>query len=113
MHCSGPVTLEEALAFFRALEREEVLPGRLDVLADLRRTDSLPSTEDIRTAALEIRRVQLSGRWGACAIVANQDAAFGVARMFVMLADRVFTASGVFRDLDSAELWLAAQKDMG
>jgi hypothetical protein len=90
-----------------------VVPGRLDVLVDLRETETLPSTEDIRTAALEIRRVQIGGRWGACAIVADQDAAFGVARMFVMLADRVFTASSVFRDVDSAELWLAAQKDMG
>jgi len=83
------------------------------VLADLRETESLPATEDVRTAAFEFRRLDLGTRWGACAIVAPQDAAFGVARMFTMLADRAFAISSVFRDLDSATLWLAAQKEIG
>lgn len=113
VRCSGPLTLDEVLAFFRALEREEILPRRLDVLADVRATESLPDTEDVRIAALEIRQLALGARWGACAVVADRDAAYGVARMFLMLADRVFGATSVFRDVDSAELWLAAQKGMG
>lgn len=113
IRCNGPVTLDEVLAFFRSLEGEEALPRRLDVLADLRAVESLPATPDVRTAAFELRRMELGTRWGACAIVAPNDTSFGVARMFIMLADRVFAASNVFRDLDAAALWLAAQKDLG
>ena len=46
------------------------------------------------------------GRFGALALVTDNDVAFGMARMYEILAERLAVQIGVFRDLGDALAWL-------
>jgi hypothetical protein len=107
--CEGDVRFEEVMRHFRDLEGDASLPARLDVLLDLTGMRSLPETGQLRSVAGEIDRLQGRVAWGACAIVAADDAPFGMSRMFHVFAEAHFARSSVFRELGEAERWLAAQ----
>jgi len=106
--CSGAVKLAEVVGHFRELESDASLPEHLDVLLDLTEAQANPDSDQLRSAA---REVEILGRkidWGACAIVADRDILFGIARMFHAFAQGQFTHANVFRDSEEAERWLAA-----
>jgi hypothetical protein len=106
--CSGDVRFEEVVRHFRELESDPSLPARVDVLIDLTEMSSIPESEQIRSVAGEVERLQQRLEWGACAIVASRDVLFGMSRMFEVFAENHFADSHVFREVDGAELWLAS-----
>jgi hypothetical protein len=106
--CRGDVTFEEVADHFRELGAEPDLPPRLDVLLDLRETSSLPETGQIRDLMLELEQLQGRVKWGAWAVVASNDAMFGIARMFQVFAEGHFQTSLVCRELEEARSWLAS-----
>lgn len=106
--CTGAVTLEEVLRHFRLLESDASLPTPLDVLLDLTACESVPESGQLRVIASDVDRLQAKVRWGACAIVANRDALFGMSRMFEVFAEGVFADTRVFRETDEAERWLVS-----
>ena len=105
--CLGAVTFAEARAHFRELEADVSLPPRLDVLLDLSEMQSLPETQQLEVLVSDIRRVASRIAWGACAIVAVDDALFGMSRMFEVFAVQQFERTRVFRDASMARNWLA------
>jgi len=48
--------------------------------------------------------------FGFCAVVATRDIVYGIARMFEVYAGRYFQEVMVFREVDTAESWLAEQR---
>jgi hypothetical protein len=104
--CIGPVTREEVLAHFEDLERESDLPERLDVLLDLRRITAIPDGEDIGVVAVAVSRLRKRVTWGACAVIAGEDASFGMSRVFEVRTGELFERVAVFRDMASAAVWL-------
>lgn len=108
--CIGNVTLAEVVAHFQELAADPACPGLLDVLLDLRTIDSLPHIGQLEAVTRELRKVQSKVRFGPCAIVVERDAAFGVFRMFEVMAQDYFTAIRVFRSALEAEAWLAAER---
>ena len=111
--CAGFVTLDQVVDHFRMLEQDPVCPGKLDVLLDLSETTSLPESTQLKLVSEEIGRVRTRVQFGACAIVANRDALFGMARMFEVFAAERFRATRVFRTHGEAEAWLASQRSDG
>jgi hypothetical protein len=109
--CTGTVTFEEVMAHFDALETDPALPDGADVLLDLGEMVSLPESEQLRSVAERVRRLLGRVRWGACAIVARQDALFGMSRMFEIFSQNSFTATRVFRERREAEAWLDATRE--
>jgi hypothetical protein len=107
--CIGPVTIEEVVDHFRALERDPDCPNHVDVLLDLSEETSVPKKENLQEVASEIRRIRGRVRFGTCAIVATTDALFGMLRMFEVFTEKYFRESCVFRTAGEAEEWLAAQ----
>ena len=107
--CTGPVTIEEVIHHFGALERDPDCPARLDVLLDLSAATSIPKTENLRSITLEISRIRGRVQFGSCAIVACTDGLFGMLRMFEVFAEQYFRESCVFRTVGEAEAWLASQ----
>lgn len=105
--CAGAVTFAEVRAHFRELEADVSLPPRLDVLLDLSEMQSLPETQQLEVLVGDIRRVASRVAWGACAIVAVDDALFGMSRMFEVFAEPQFERTRVFRDASMARSWLA------
>ena len=106
--CTGEVTLEEVIRHFQELETDPLLPARLDVLLDLSEMQSLPESDQLRSVAGEIGRLEPKVEWGACAIVASHDALFGMIRVFEVFAEGLFADLRVFRKRAEAELWLAS-----
>src|SRR5215813_5845170 len=108
--CLGNVTLDEVIEHFGALEQDPECPDHLDVLLDLSETTSKPNADQLKAVSNEIGRIRKRVRFDACAIVACQDALFGMARMFEVFAEDRFRATRVFRALDEAEKWLDSQR---
>jgi hypothetical protein len=107
--CTGTVTIEEVIEHFHTLEQDPECPPTLNVLLDLSEQTSIPKKENLQDAAGEIRRIRGTVQFGACAVVARQDALFGMARMFQVFTEKYFRQSHVFRNAKDAEDWLAAQ----
>lgn len=108
--CVGDVTFPEVADHFRALEKDPDCPEKLDVLLDLRETTSLPTDLQLKAVSEQIARIRRSVQFGACAIVASSDALFGTAKVFEVVAARVFRVTDVFRGPAAAEAWLAEQR---
>jgi len=106
--CSGDVKLADVVAHFRELERDASLPECLDVLLDLTEVGTNPGSDQLRSAAREVEILSRKIEWGACAIVADRDILFGIARMFHAFAADQFTQANVFREREEAERWLAS-----
>lgn len=109
--CVGKLTLDEVFDHFHQLEIDDTLPPQLDVLLDLTAMESLPEAGQLRMIATEVGRVQKSKlRWGACAIIADRDALYGMTRMFQVFAEDHFADSCVFREREEAERWIASRR---
>jgi hypothetical protein len=104
--CAGAVGLEDVHAHFQALEADTSLPPRVDVLLDFTEIASVPESKQLEAVVGDIRRVGARIHWGACAIVAVDDAMFGMSRMLEVFAERQFERTHVFRDLSRARNWL-------
>jgi hypothetical protein len=102
--------MSEVLDHFRTLENDPQRPGALDVFLDLREVTSLPSADQLRAVTAEIARIAPNLRFGACAIITDRDALFGMSRMFSVFAEGYFRAITVFRSADEGECWLDEQR---
>jgi hypothetical protein len=111
--CVGNVKLQDVIHHFRALDRDAKCPDRLDVFLDLSEADSIPDADQISTLADQLRNRRSRIHFGACAIVADRDALFGMMRMFEALAERSFRLTCTFRSAAEAESWLQAQRSLG
>jgi hypothetical protein len=110
--CIGPVTINEVIDHFRALQQDPDCPELLDVFLDLSELDSLPETSDISAVVNVVKRLRDQVRFGTCAILARRDAVFGMMRIFEVMAEECFRVTRTFRDADQAETWLVLQQSL-
>ena len=103
-HADGIVTFHDINAHLDVEQRSRDL-GRPELI-DARGATGDISAEDVRRlvrrAADMLRDVAL----GPTAIVTHDDALYGMARMYSVLAEGVGAAAEVFRDMESATRWL-------
>ena len=103
-HADGVVTYADLTEHLNAEERERGL-GLPELI------DASGATTNVKTAEV-VRLVQRAARTsqsvplGPTAIVVQDAAAFGMARMYSILMDRVGAPVGVFRDRAEAISWL-------
>ena len=109
--CLGNVTTDETSDHFRALARDPNCPDRLNVLLDLLEMTSISRTDQIRGVILDLQNVQRRVRFENCAIVADNDAIFGMMRMFEVFAKDYFVSTRVLRGVAEAKAWLAPTED--
>ena len=107
--CTGAVTFDEVVGHFSALARDPACPDRLDVLLDLTRLETAPTSDQLMRITEVIGQAREKVRFGACAIVAPSDLLFGFMRMFEVFAEEKFHSTMTFRGLDDAARWLAEQ----
>jgi 2-hydroxychromene-2-carboxylate isomerase len=69
-------------------------------------TDITP--DQVRALVARTDALLRRGRFGALAIVTDSDFAFGMARMYQILAEPLPVQIGVFRTLEQAAVWLSA-----
>jgi len=108
--CSGLVKLEEVLDHFRTLQDDPACTGQLDVLLNVSEAKTLPQTTQLGNVIAAVSMVREKVEFRFCAIVASQDAMFGMMRIFEVFAGRYFRAIHVFREAPEAETWLTGQR---
>jgi hypothetical protein len=104
--CTGMVTLEEVLGHFAVLMIDPNRSHGLDVLLDLTRIQTIPTSEELRIVASEIAHIRPEIEFGRCAVAASQEAMYGMSRMFEVYAESYFTKVQAFRTVEEAALWL-------
>jgi hypothetical protein len=108
--CYGDTTLKEVLDHFQILRETPGLPNQLDVFLDLRDITSSPTAEQIRAASEGPGALGGIASFRYCAIVADRDAVYGMARMWGVFAERFFTEVSVLRSAEEADAWLQARR---
>jgi hypothetical protein len=108
--CTNPLKFADVVDHFHQLKMDPLCAGPLDVLLDVSTTDFLPQSTQLGAVVSEIAGIQEKVQFGYCAIVATNDAMFGMMRMFEVVARGYFRATRVFRGMKEAEAWLTAQR---
>jgi hypothetical protein len=82
----------------------------LDIFVDLTDCTSSPERTQLEGIATDIKRLGGRRSFRHCAIVASQPSLFGMARMFEVLAEDQFAATGAFRTAADGEAWLMQKR---
>lgn len=109
--CSGYVTFEEVAAHFQELHSDPEFVETFDVLLDMSGCTSLPTTEQLRDVVTLIASVGGRSRFGTCAVIASDDALYGLTRIFEVYARDVFARTDVFRAVEEGDRWLASLQE--
>lgn len=107
---TGQLTLQEVVNHFRTLAKDPQARKPLDVFLDLSTVNTAPDTHQLSVVIGEMKKSRTGLRFGACAILASQDALFGMMRMFEAYAEEFFRETRTFRVATEAEQWLAARR---
>lgn len=106
----GPVTVDEILGHLEAARREQAL-AYTEMIDARGVAPPFLSTGDIWRAASLVRATPLQEGLGPRAVVVDNDATFGLTRMFATLLSGFFPMT-VFREPEAAEQWLAGWSRM-
>ena len=109
------VTLQSAIGASDLTEfitSEAPVPGGerpYDILVDLRFAQvDLGTSAQAQSIAAVAERAEPNRRKGRVAVVAEDDATFGIARMYAAYREKVGITVEVFRRIEDAESWLSA-----
>jgi len=106
-HASGLITVGDVNGHLDQEERERGLD--LPELVDARDARTDLTSEQVRGLVQGAVRLMRTVPLGPTAIVASDDALFGMARMYSSLAEPDGITVAVFRDIDSAAQWLESR----
>ena len=102
----GAATEDEILDHGQRLRNDPQFRPEFRQLLDMRElTEILVGSEVIRNAS----RNQFFSPGVRRALVATSDAAFGMARMYAIQSESAGQTIEVFRDMDTAQMWLNSQ----
>jgi hypothetical protein len=110
----GIITDDEFLAFYKSLYESGQLDPSMNLLVDLRQSESAPrSSEVLRQFAGFVQKkfTKITTR-PKVAVVAPEDLSFGLARMYEVFAHSIPWDFEVFRAVDAALSWLALPGDL-
>jgi hypothetical protein len=106
----APLKYDEVIRHFRELFADPACAGSLDVLLDLSGGDTIPVSSQLARVKTELCALGSKIHFLACAIVAPNDAIFGMMRMLEVFARNYFRATRVFRDATDARAWPSSQR---
>ena len=101
---SGVVTYPEVVHHLVEEERDDAL-GLAEVI-DARAATTKLTSDEVRSLVALTDTLLRKGRFGALALVTENDMAFGMARMYQILVESLPVEIGVFRELGDAVAWL-------
>lgn len=107
-HCDGFVSLADVVEHFSELLDDATVGIHADLLLDLRDQTSVPMIDQLAAVTEALERIALELRFNRCAVLADRERVYGLARMFQAMAGKMFQAVEVFADSAIAESWLAS-----
>lgn len=110
---TGTIKDDEFLAFYKSLFKSDSFDPSMNLLVDLRETDSTPRTSDALHQFAEFARRILgdTATRQKVAVVAPNDISFGLARMCEVFSVDLPWDFVVFRSIDAALVWIGAPED--
>lgn len=112
-HCEGFVSLTDVVGHFRELLNDATVGIHANLLLDLRNQTSVPMIDQLAIVTEAMERIALELRFSRCAVLADRERVYGLARMFQAMAGKMFQAIEVFADAAIAESWLASPEEIG
>ncbi len=103
----GEITVELLQDYNLRLRQDPAFRTGLSEIVEVKGVEakiSFSAMRDYRNWFLQLEPIRMT------AIVATDDASFGMARMFQQLSDQGQTKIQVFRDMKSARLWLSLRE---
>ena len=112
---TGRIPDDRFITFYRSFFESDTFDPSMNLLVDLRKTDSTPRSPEVLRQLAEVVRVSFSGitKRPRVAVVAPKDLSFGLARMYEAFANSVPWDFVVFRAMDAALEWLGLPDDLG
>jgi hypothetical protein len=101
----GEIPTEAYLAFWDEIIADPRIAPGPRIVADFRRVEVTRSGADVRSLATGSKRFSEFMAGGRMAVVATQQASFGLARMYESLVSALDIEVRVFRDHDEARAW--------
>ncbi len=106
-YCSatGELTRDEVVAVIDQIYRDPNFREPRRAIWDLAEATPMLNVQEVRAVVAHVKAHRPAGA-GKTAIVATGDLAFGMARMYEMLASEQQVKTRVFRDSELAQQWL-------
>jgi len=111
---TGRVPDDEFLAFYNSFFESNTFKPPMNLLVDLRETNSSSRSPEALlhfAESVEVKLADISANTRV-AVVAPKDLSFGLARMYEILAGSVQWNFVVFRAMDAAFAWLGLPEDL-
>jgi len=110
----GNIPDDQFLDFYQSLFGSDRFDNSMNILIDLRQTDSSPRSSEVLRRFADFVKVQYTDKTARpkVAVVAPKDVSFGLARMYAAFADSVPWDFVVFRDMGAALGWLRVPEDL-
>jgi len=111
---TGRVPDDEFLVYYQSMLDSDSFATDMNLLIDLRQTDSSPRSGQALIQFAEFAKSKLAEAhtYPMVAVVAPKDLSFGLARMYEFFADSIPWDFVVFRSVDTALAWLRAPEDL-
>ncbi len=111
---TGRVPDDEFLAFYKSFFESDTFKPPMNLLVDLRETNSSSRSQEALLRFAELAEAKLADITASTkvAVVAPKDLSFGLARMYEVLSDSVHWNFVVFRAMDAALAWLGLPEDL-
>ena len=106
---SGILTDEDVMAHRQALTSDPAFNQKLREISDIRQvTDFQVTPAGVRIMVANDVKMTAMGGMHKLAIVAEENVAYGMSRMYQTLGEPNIRSVGVFRNYEEAEEWLGA-----
>ena len=104
---SGVLTDDDVMAHRKTLTADPSYSSQMRELSDIRQvTDFLVTPAGVRVMVAADVKMLAAGGMHKLAIVADENVAYGMSRMYQTLGEPNIRSVGVFRRLEEAEEWL-------
>ena len=109
IRCYGECSVVDVVPQSKSFLDGRTLPNPINVFVDVRELTSLPTTEEVRRLKDSLFSARERVTFGCCAVLADRDAIYGMARMWGVFVEEIFAAVDVFRLAPEAIKWFDAQ----
>lgn len=111
---TGMVSDDKFLSYYKAMIESDSFSTEMNLLVDLRQTDSSSRSGDVLRKLANYMKLRLAdtGTYPKVAVIAPKDVSFGLARMYEFFADSIPWDFVVFRSVDAALAWLRVSDDL-
>ena len=109
IRCYGEVGVLDVVSQSKSFLIQKRVPNPLNVFLDVRELTALPTADEVLRVKDYLFSLRGKVTFGCCAVLADRDAMFGMARMWGVFVEDMFAAVSIFRLAAEATEWFDGQ----